>query len=215
MSHVPVRKEAEADALLPMRLPVGESSRSVEVIADLTSLLLTQLGEDPDREGLVKTPKRVAEALLFLTSGYQMDIDEIINGAIFDENHDELVLVRNIDVMSLCEHHMLPFFGVCHVAYLPNRKVIGLSKVPRIVEAFSRRLQLQERLTSQIANCLLEALKPRGVAVVMDCSHMCMAMRGVQKVNARTTTSAMLGSFREDPRARRELLALIGRGDNH
>lgn len=184
--------------------------RSAEALNPVVVTLLEMLGEDPQREGLVRTPARVAESLLFLTSGYTANIDEIVNGAIFDEGHDEIVLVRDIDVMSLCEHHLLPFLGLCHVAYLPNRKVIGLSKLPRIVEAFSRRLQLQERLTTQIANCIQEILQPRGVAVVMDCTHLCMVMRGVQKVNARTTTSAMLGIFREDARSRREVFSLMG-----
>lgn len=178
-------------------------------VAEHVSAILRELGEDPQREGLRRTPVRVENALRFLTSGYDVDLEDVVNGAVFDEGHDEVVLVRDIDVMSLCEHHLLPFLGVCHVAYLPDRKVIGLSKIPRLVEAFSRRLQLQERLTTQIAGALECILQPRGVAVVMDCTHLCMVMRGVQKVNARTTTSAMLGTFREDESARKEVLSLI------
>lgn len=172
--------------------------------------LLVELGEDPDREGLVRTPRRVSEALKFLTRGYRQSPKEILNGALFSVEYDEIVMVRDIELYSLCEHHLLPFFGKCHVAYLPSKKVIGLSKLPRIVDMFARRLQVQERLTQQIAETITEWIKPRGVAVVIEASHLCMMMRGVQKQNSRMITSAMLGAFREDPRSRAEFLELLG-----
>jgi GTP cyclohydrolase I len=171
--------------------------------------LLSEIGEDPSREGLRDTPRRVEKSLRFLTSGYGTDIDGILNNALFSVEYNEMVIVRNIDFYSLCEHHLLPFFGKCHVAYLPNQRVVGLSKLPRLVDAFSRRLQVQERLTSQIADTIREKIDPHGVAVVMEATHLCMAMRGVEKQNAVTVTSAMLGVFHTDARTRHEFLELI------
>jgi GTP cyclohydrolase I len=171
--------------------------------------LLAELGEDPTREGLIETPRRVANSLAFLTSGYTTDIDALINNALFTVEYSEMVIVRDIDFYSLCEHHLLPFFGKCHIAYLPHGHVIGLSKIPRIVDAFARRLQVQERLTSQIAEIIRAKIRPLGVAVVMEATHLCMAMRGVEKQNSVTTTSSMLGGFRTDARTRHEFLELI------
>ena len=176
---------------------------------DLIRELLAQLGEDPAREGLVDTPRRVNESLRFLTSGYEADIDEVINDALFSVDYNEMVIVKDIDFYSLCEHHLLPFFGKCHVAYIPQGRVIGLSKIPRLVDVFARRLQVQERLTNQIAEVILEKINPLGVAVVMEGTHLCMAMRGVEKQNSFALTSAMLGVFREDARTRMEFLELI------
>lgn len=176
---------------------------------NLVRQILEQLGEDPAREGLLRTPKRVADSLKHLTQGYQQDVQKILNGAVFEEPYDEMVVVKDIEIFSLCEHHLLPFYGKAHVAYIPNGKIIGLSKIPRVVEVFSKRLQVQERLTMQIADCLMDALKPRGVGVVVEAFHLCMAMRGVQKANAFTVTSAMLGSFRNSERCRGEFLSLI------
>jgi GTP cyclohydrolase I len=181
-------------------------------MTDLVRQLLAALGEDPDREGLAETPRRVEKSLRFLTSGYRADVDEIINGALFNVSYNEMVMVRDIDMYSLCEHHLLPFFGKCHVAYIPDGKVIGLSKIPRVVDVFARRLQVQERLTTQIAETLMEKLKPLGVAVVIEATHLCMAMRGVEKQNSVTVTSAMRGVFHQDPRTRAEFLELIHRG---
>ena len=180
-----------------------------ETVANLVSKILDELGEDVDREGLERTPERVAKALRYLTSGYGKDAKEILNGAMFVEDYDEMVIVKDIDFSSLCEHHLLPFIGKCHVAYLPGRKIVGLSKIPRLVEMFSRRLQVQERLTTQIASTINEVLQPRGVAVVMEAVHLCMLMRGVEKQNSKAVTSAMLGSFRDRPETRAEFMDLI------
>jgi GTP cyclohydrolase I len=171
--------------------------------------ILKDLGEDPKREGLVKTPHRVAKALAELTSGYRVDVDAMINGALFTESYNEMVLVRDISFYSMCEHHMLPFFGRAHVAYLPNKKIIGLSKIPKLVEIFARRLQVQERLTEQVAETLQAKLKPRGVAVVLEARHLCMEMRGAESHLSPTTTSCMLGNFQKDARTRKEFLELI------
>jgi GTP cyclohydrolase I len=180
---------------------------------DLIRQLLSALGEDPSREGLRDTPKRVEKAFTFLTGGYAVNVDRLINNALFTVDYSEMVIVKDIDFYSLCEHHLLPFFGKCHVAYLPSEKVIGLSKIPRIVDAFSRRLQVQERLTNQIAEVIRDAINPLGVGVVMEGTHLCMAMRGVEKQNSLAVTSAMLGTFREDARTRSEFLTLIRSGD--
>ena len=185
----------------------------VEMIQAVRTLLLG-LGENPDREGLLDTPKRVVKALKFLTQGYNQSLDELLNGAVFTENTDEMVLVRDIDIFSSCEHHILPIIGRAHVAYIPNGKVIGLSKIARICEMYGRRLQVQERLTAQIADALQGLLKPQGVAVVIEATHMCMVMRGVQKPGSWTVTSAMRGAFSEDPKTRQEFMSLIQHKSN-
>src|SRR5918993_5829015 len=172
--------------------------------------LLVELGEDPSREGLLDTPKRVEKALKFLTSGYAADVDATLNNALFSVDYNEMVIVRDIDFYSLCEHHLLPFFGKCHVAYIPRRRVIGLSKIARLVDVFARRLQIQERMTNEIAQVILEKIEPRGVAVVCEGTHLCMSMRGVEKQNSFAMTSAMLGIFRDNARTRMEFLSLIG-----
>jgi GTP cyclohydrolase I len=176
---------------------------------NLIKEIILQIGEDPEREGLLDTPKRVVEAYKFLTSGYDKDIEKVLNDAIFTEKYDEMVLVKNIDFYSLCEHHMLPFFGKVHVAYIPDGKIIGLSKIPRIVEVFARRLQVQERMTQQIADTINKYIQPKGVAVVSEAYHMCMMMRGVEKQNSSATASAVHGIFQEDSRTRSEFLNLI------
>jgi len=172
--------------------------------------ILLALGEDPQREGLLKTPERVERSLRYLTSGYAKDVEEVINGAVFSEECDEMVLCKNIDLFSLCEHHMLPFYGKCHVAYIPDGKIIGVSKIARIVEIYARRLQVQERLTNQIAHCLMDALAPLGVGVVVEAFHLCMAMRGVEKQNCTLVTSSTFGCFREEAATREEFLNLVG-----
>jgi GTP cyclohydrolase I len=178
-------------------------------IAGYYSEILSDLGEDPTREGLLKTPERVAKALQFLTHGYDLDPKAILEGAVFEEEYSEMVVVKDIEVYSMCEHHMLPFFGKAHIAYIPNGKIVGLSKIPRIVDAFSRRLQVQERLTLEIRDCIEETLKPEGVAVVIEAAHMCMQMRGVQKQNSCTTTSAFTGLFMDNEPTRKEFIDLI------
>jgi GTP cyclohydrolase I len=177
---------------------------------ELVEELLVAIGEDPRREGLLRTPHRVARSYEFMTSGYSQDIDKILNGAIFTEKYNEMVVVKSIEFFSMCEHHMLPFFGKAHVAYIPNGKIVGLSKIPRVVEVYSRRLQVQERLTQQIAETLQHYLNPLGVGVVIEAKHMCMMLRGVEKQSSAATTSAMLGVFRDDVKTRQEFLLLIG-----
>jgi GTP cyclohydrolase I len=179
-------------------------------VEKLIRQLLQELGEDPNREGLEDTPKRVSQALQFLTKGYRTSVDEVLNEALFAVKYDEMVIVRDIELYSLCEHHLLPFFGRCHVGYLPADRVIGLSKIPRIVDVFARRLQVQERLTQQIAETIRDSIQPRGVAVVIEARHLCMMMRGVEKQNTKMITSAMIGAFRKDPRSRSEFLSLLG-----
>jgi GTP cyclohydrolase IA len=180
---------------------------------DIIRQLLTELGEDPSREGLLDTPKRVEKSLRFLTNGYAADVDAVLNNALFTVDYNEMVIVKDIDFYSLCEHHLLPFFGKCHVAYIPQGRVLGLSKIPRLVDIFARRLQVQERLTNQIAETMREKIRPLGVAVVMEASHLCMSMRGVEKQNSVAVTSAMLGVFQHDARTRMEFLDLIKRPD--
>ena len=182
---------------------------------DIIRQLLAALGENPLREGLVDTPRRVEKSLKYLTSGYTADIDTVLNNALFTVDYNEMVIVKDIDFYSLCEHHLLPFFGRCHIAYIPKGKVIGLSKIPRLVEVFARRLQIQERLTSQIAETIREKIQPLGVAVVIEATHLCMAMRGVEKQNSFAITSAMLGGFQNDARTRMEFLELIRRPELH
>jgi GTP cyclohydrolase IA len=179
-----------------------------DAVQKLVSQLITELGEDTKREGLLDTPKRVAKAYEFLTSGYNKNIEEVLNGAVFNVKYDEMVIVKDIDFYSLCEHHLLPFYGKVHIAYIPDGQIIGLSKIPRIVEVFARRLQVQERMTQQIADTINKYIKPNGVAVVVEASHMCMMMRGVQKQNSSATTSAVHGIFQEDARTRTEFLNL-------
>ena len=176
--------------------------------------MLAAIGEDPDREGLVKTPERVERAFRFLTKGYQEDVRALLNGALFTVSYDEMVVVKDIEVFSMCEHHLLPFFGKAHVAYIPKDKVVGLSKIPRLIDAFARRLQVQERLTVQIAHALQEAIHPGGVGVVIEAMHLCMIMRGVEKQNSVAVTSCMLGAFREQSQTREEFLSLINKKHN-
>ncbi|MEZ4799325.1 MAG: GTP cyclohydrolase I FolE [Flavobacteriales bacterium] len=178
-------------------------------IASAVEVILGEIGEDPNRQGLLKTPERVAKAYDFLTGGYQQSGKEVLESALFDEEYSEMVLVKDIEVYSLCEHHMLPFFGKAHIAYIPNGKIVGLSKIPRLVDVFARRLQVQERLTIEIRDCIQEVLKPAGVAVVIECQHLCMQMRGVQKQNSQTTTSAFSGEFLNNDKTRKEFIQLI------
>ena len=179
--------------------------------AELIYGLLTEMGEDPQREGLQATPRRVSEALRYFTQGYTMDVDEIVAGAMFTERQEEMVVLKDIDFYSLCEHHLVPFFGKCHIAYLPKDRIIGLSKLARVVDVYARRLQVQERMTREVATAIERHLEPHGVAVVIEAQHLCMMMRGVEKQNSLATTSAMLGQFKENPTTRMEFLGLIGR----
>ena len=191
--------------------PVSSSRRELE-FEELVRLMLSHLGEDPGREGLLRTPARVAKSLRWLTRGYGKSVEDVVGDAVFEEEHESMVLVRDIEVYSLCEHHMLPFFGKAHIAYYPNGRIIGLSKLPRIVDVFARRLQLQERMTDQIADALMDVLEPMGVGVVVEAYHLCMMMRGVQKQNSKTVTSALRGIFRDDAKTRDEFLRLVHGG---
>lgn len=186
------------------------NQESLDILANSFKNLITGIHEDPDREGLVKTPMRAAKALQFLTHGYNMDPKEILRSALFHEDYKQIVIVKDIEIYSLCEHHMLPFFGKAHIGYIPNGTVVGLSKIPRVVEAYARRLQLQERLTAQIKDCLQEVLNPIGVAVVIEAQHLCMSMRGIQKQNSVTTTSEFTGAFMKNANTRQEFMHLIG-----
>jgi GTP cyclohydrolase IA len=190
---------------------VPETARS-ETIADLIRRMLVLIGEDPNREGLRRTPERFEKAMRYLTSGYRTDPDKLLNGAMFSVCYDQMVVVKDIELYSLCEHHLLPFFGKCHVAYIPSKKVVGLSKIARLVNMYARRLQIQERLTSQIAKAIQERLSPEGVGVIIEARHLCMVMRGVEKQHSAAMTSAMLGAFRENKQTRDEFLSLIKSG---
>jgi len=191
------------------KLEEVERLAGFDPVEEAVRTIIRELGEDPGREGISKSPQRVATSLRFLTSGYQQDVDKVLNGALYSVAYDEMVIVKDIEIFSLCEHHLLPFFGRCHVAYIPNKKVIGLSKIPRLVDVFARRLQVQERLTTQIAETIMEKIKPQGVGVVIEAKHLCMIMRGVEKQNSVAVTSAMLGAFRDELETREEFLSLV------
>jgi len=203
-----VSKPESSRASAPSVLPLHADDATSTAYASIVREQLRLLGEDPEREGLVRTPHRVAEAMAFLTRGYSQSLEDVVGDALFEEEHENMVMVRDIELYSLCEHHMLPFFGKAHVAYIPNRKLVGLSKLPRIVDMFARRLQVQERLTEQVAAAVEDVLQPLGVGVVIEAFHMCMMMRGVEKQNSRTITSALRGVFREDGKTRDEFLRL-------
>ena len=210
------RKKADIRSSTNKKKPTSHTGEATQASLEATvHKMLVQLGEDPDRHGLQNTPKRVAKAFTFLTQGYQQDIDELLNGALFPIDYDEMVIVKDIDFYSLCEHHMLPFFGKVHVGYIPRKHVVGLSKIPRLVDAFSRRLQVQERLTVQIARTLQEKLNPHGVGVVIEARHLCMSMRGVEKQNTVAVTSEMQGVFRKQQQTRVEFLKLIRKNGLH
>ena len=190
-------------------IPVTDTALAKPELQELVREILVRLGEDPEREGLRKTPLRVEKALAYLTRGYKQDAESVLNGATFASDYDEMVIVKEIDFFSLCEHHLLPFYGKCHIAYLPDKRIVGLSKLPRLVDVFSRRLQVQEKLTTEIARAIEEKLKPKGVGVVMEAAHLCVMMRGVEKQNAQMVTSSMRGRFRSDVKTREEFLTLI------
>lgn len=214
MSNTKGSKTARLDGSIGRAFLEADDDQTPEHAPELESIvhrLLQLIGEDPDREGLLKTPARVAKSLTWLTRGYEMDVRDVVNNAVFEESHSSMVMVRDIELYSLCEHHMLPFFGSCHVGYLPKGKVVGLSKIPRLVGVFAHRLQLQERLTTEIAEALNQQLAPRGVGVVVEARHLCMEMRGVQKPGGQLITSCMLGTFRKDARTRAEFLDLVRR----
>ncbi len=193
----------------PSNIDNPERDAAPDRLRDTVHSLLGEIGEDPGREGLLNTPKRVAESLRFLTSGYAQDVEKVLNDAVYSVAYDEMVIVKDIEIFSLCEHHLLPFFGRCHVAYIPTKKVIGLSKIPRLVDVFARRLQIQERLTNQIAETIMETIKPQGVGVIIEARHLCMIMRGVEKQNSVAVTSAMLGAFKDCEQTRAEFLRLV------
>jgi GTP cyclohydrolase I len=193
-------------------LIVPASEREAPAFDELVRLMLVELGENPERDGLVKTPERVEKSMRWLTRGYHMSVAEVIGDAVFEEDHHNMVIVKDIEMYSMCEHHMLPFFGKVHIAYIPDGKIVGLSKLPRVVEVFARRLQVQERLTEQVASAIMDVLRPQGVGVVIEAAHLCMMMRGVEKQNSKTVTSAMKGIFREDLRTRDEFLRLVTGG---
>ena len=186
-----------------------EQAVNLEPLEEAVRTMLREVGDDPEREGVLKTPERVAKSLRFLTSGYRQDVKKLLNGAVFSVAYDEMVIVKDIEIFSMCEHHLLPFFGRCHVAYVPTEKVIGLSKIPRLVDVFARRLQIQERLTTQIAETIMETIKPQGVGVIIEAKHLCMIMRGVEKQNSVAVTSSMLGVFRDCDQTRAEFLRLV------
>ena len=214
MSNTPVsdRHGLRLDAPAAIPSPLAGEPGATEAYAAHVRDQLALLGENPEREGLLKTPERVAKAMGFLTRGYSMSLEDVVGDALFEEEHENMVMVRDIELYSLCEHHLLPFFGKAHVAYIPNRRIVGLSKLPRIVDMFARRLQVQERLTEQVAKAIDEVLKPRGVGVVIEAYHMCMMMRGVEKQNSRTITSSLRGVFRDDAKTRDEFLHLAHNG---
>jgi GTP cyclohydrolase I len=205
--------------------PIGAADKALPDVAQATvatfrlgaeiRTILEDIGEDPDREGLRRTPERVEASLKWLTRGYGLSVPDVVGNAVFEESHQSMIMVRDIDLYSLCEHHMLPFFGRAHVAYIPNGKIVGLSKLPRIVEVFARRLQVQERLTDQVADAVMDVLQPQGVGVVIEAAHFCMMMRGVEKQNSRTVTSALRGVFRDDPKTRDEFLRLAHGGNSY
>ena len=213
--QIPIDQKKTTECGVALKRRLGDDESRVERIAGAVSTILDALGEDTEREGLVATPRRMAQLLVDCTSGYERRLEDVLNGAVFAEDYSEMVLVKDIMIHSLCEHHVVPFFGKCHIAYIPNGKVLGLSKLARIADMFSRRLQVQERLTTQIADAVAQACDPLGVGVVVEATHMCMCMRGARQTGSSTVTSAVLGSFKSDPRTRNEFYANIGRPQCH